>query len=70
MMEPAWPFFWDLLYVWNLLWFPRTESASNFLLTLQYCTPPASRARFPVTVPTFYKGVGVANSVTNLFSSN
>jgi hypothetical protein len=49
--------FWDLLYVWSSPWFPHTESTSRFLLPLQYCMPPASPARFPVTVPTFYKGV-------------
>jgi hypothetical protein len=70
LLEPAWPFFWDLLYVWNLPWFPHSESESSFLLALQYCMPPACPARFPITVPTFYKGLAVATSVTNLFSCN
>jgi hypothetical protein len=31
LLEPSWPFFWDLLYVWNLPGFLHTESASSFL---------------------------------------
>jgi hypothetical protein len=31
--------FWDLLYVWNLPWFPHTESANSFLLLCNIAAP-------------------------------
>jgi hypothetical protein len=58
MLEPAWPFSWDYLCVWNLPWFPHSECISSFLLALKNCKPPASSAVFPVTVITFSRGLG------------
>jgi hypothetical protein len=36
----------------------HTESASSFLLALQYCMSLASPAMFPVTVTIFYSEMG------------
>jgi hypothetical protein len=63
MLEPVWLFSWDLLCVWNLPSFPHSESASSFLLALQYCKPPVSPEMFPVIVTIFYSGVRVGQTL-------